>query len=205
MVYFQTKNHNFGKYFRALEWKMLVYFMTIWYILQQSGILYGNLVSFGVIWYVYFPPFWYVWTNKNLATLQKNLIERNLDLNSAAVFLEKTGIWNLCTVTTFIPTTKILSPLPRAQCYGHYFGFLAILVAKKIGDFFLKQCYFYFVVTIAEFWCQPAKILTMFWQQYFKKYNIDEKIRPHSENGNWMPTHGPWRIGCSTIFLKINV
>jgi hypothetical protein len=38
MVYFQTKNPNLAKYWRALEWKMLVYFMTIW-------------CNFMVIWY----------------------------------------------------------------------------------------------------------------------------------------------------------
>jgi hypothetical protein len=32
MVYFQTKNPNLGKFLMALEWKMLVYFMTIWNI-----------------------------------------------------------------------------------------------------------------------------------------------------------------------------
>jgi hypothetical protein len=30
MVYFQTKNPNLGTFWRALEWKMLVYFMAIW-------------------------------------------------------------------------------------------------------------------------------------------------------------------------------
>jgi hypothetical protein len=27
MVYFQTKNPNLGKFWRALEWKLLVYFV----------------------------------------------------------------------------------------------------------------------------------------------------------------------------------
>jgi hypothetical protein len=27
MVYFQTKNRNFGKFWRSLHWKMLIYFM----------------------------------------------------------------------------------------------------------------------------------------------------------------------------------
>jgi hypothetical protein len=44
MVYFQTKNPNFGKFLRALEWKMLIYFMTIWNILWPYGIIYGRLV-----------------------------------------------------------------------------------------------------------------------------------------------------------------
>jgi hypothetical protein len=48
MVYFQTKNPNLGKFWRALEWKMLVYFMVIWNILRPFRIYYGHLV----IWYI---------------------------------------------------------------------------------------------------------------------------------------------------------
>jgi hypothetical protein len=47
MVCFQTKNQNLGKFWRALEWKMLVYFKVIWYILWP----FGDAV---VIWYI--PP-----------------------------------------------------------------------------------------------------------------------------------------------------
>jgi hypothetical protein len=39
----------------------LEYFTAIWYHLQPFGIVCGHLV--------YFFPFWYVWTKKNLATL----------------------------------------------------------------------------------------------------------------------------------------
>jgi hypothetical protein len=53
MVYFQTKNPNLGKFWRALEWKMLVYFMTIWNILRQFGITYGRFVKVVVIWYIF--------------------------------------------------------------------------------------------------------------------------------------------------------
>jgi hypothetical protein len=42
MVYFQTKNHNLGKIRRALEWKMLLYFMTIWNIFWSFRIIYGR-------------------------------------------------------------------------------------------------------------------------------------------------------------------
>jgi hypothetical protein len=51
MVYFQTKNPNLGKFWRVLQWKMLVYFFTIWSILRPIGIFYGHLVYFVVIWY----------------------------------------------------------------------------------------------------------------------------------------------------------
>jgi hypothetical protein len=44
MVYFQTENPNFGKIWRALEWKMLVYLMTINNIVWPFGIIYGRLV-----------------------------------------------------------------------------------------------------------------------------------------------------------------
>jgi hypothetical protein len=44
MVCFQTKNSNLGKFRRALELKMLLYFMTIWNILRPFGIIYGRLV-----------------------------------------------------------------------------------------------------------------------------------------------------------------
>jgi hypothetical protein len=44
---------NMGKFWRVLQWKMLVCFMDIWYIylfLQKFGIFYRNLVYFVVIW-----------------------------------------------------------------------------------------------------------------------------------------------------------
>jgi hypothetical protein len=43
MVCFQTKNPNLGKFWRALEWKMQVYFVVIWNILRA----FGNLWPFG--------------------------------------------------------------------------------------------------------------------------------------------------------------
>jgi hypothetical protein len=53
MVYFQTKNPNLGKFRRALEWKRLGHSMTIWNILQSLGTFYGHLVIYVVtIWYI---------------------------------------------------------------------------------------------------------------------------------------------------------
>jgi hypothetical protein len=53
MVSFQTKNPNLGKFWRALDWKMLIYFMAIWNILQTFGIFYDRLVNFVFIWYIF--------------------------------------------------------------------------------------------------------------------------------------------------------
>jgi hypothetical protein len=63
MVYFQTKNPNLGKFGRVLQWKMLVYFMAIWYILRSFGIVCGVLV--------YIFPVLVSCTKKNLATLAR--------------------------------------------------------------------------------------------------------------------------------------
>jgi hypothetical protein len=72
MVCFRTKNTNFGKVWRALEWKMLLYLMTIRYTLHT----YGLLVWFVIIWYIF--TFWYVLTKKNLATLFPRLIRTSV-------------------------------------------------------------------------------------------------------------------------------
>jgi hypothetical protein len=52
-----------------LEWKILVYFNTIWNI-------YSHLVLFMAVWYCLWSfgiifPIWYVCTKKNLATLDR--------------------------------------------------------------------------------------------------------------------------------------
>jgi hypothetical protein len=59
MVCFQTKNPNLGKFWRVLEWKMLVYFMDTWSILWSFVIFYGHLVYVVRGNLEYFSPFWY--------------------------------------------------------------------------------------------------------------------------------------------------
>jgi hypothetical protein len=56
MVRVETKNTDLGKFFRVLQWKMLVYFKAIWSILWPTCILCGFLVYFRVLWYIY--PLW---------------------------------------------------------------------------------------------------------------------------------------------------
>jgi hypothetical protein len=65
---------------------MLVYFMTVWHILQPFGTFYGHLVHFTAILYMYLTDNWYIFkefvtfntalvcsTKKNLATLVRTL------------------------------------------------------------------------------------------------------------------------------------
>jgi hypothetical protein len=67
MVYFQTKNSNLGKFWRALELEKFLYSMAIWKISRPFGILYGHLVFFGNL--EYFQPFWYIVSTKIWQTL----------------------------------------------------------------------------------------------------------------------------------------
>jgi hypothetical protein len=60
-------NPSLGKFWRALDWKMLIYFMAIWNILQTFGIFYDHLVYFEFIWSIF--PLLVSCNKKNLATL----------------------------------------------------------------------------------------------------------------------------------------
>jgi hypothetical protein len=53
MVQLQTKNPNLGKFWRLLQLKVLVYFMSIWSILRPFGRFYGHLVYCVVIWFIF--------------------------------------------------------------------------------------------------------------------------------------------------------
>jgi hypothetical protein len=63
------KNPNFGKFWKSFEPKIFVYFMYlckyVWNILRSVGILYGHLVCFLVIWYIF--QVLVSFTEKNLA------------------------------------------------------------------------------------------------------------------------------------------
>jgi hypothetical protein len=67
MVCFQTKSPNSGKFWSVLQWKILAYVMAIWSILGPSGIFYGFLLYFKVIWNII--PILVSCSKKNLATL----------------------------------------------------------------------------------------------------------------------------------------
>jgi hypothetical protein len=59
MVCFQTKNPNLGKFWRVLQWKMLVCFMGTWSILRSFVVFYGHLFGTARGNLAYFFPFWY--------------------------------------------------------------------------------------------------------------------------------------------------
>jgi hypothetical protein len=63
-AYFQCKNPDFGKFWRALQWKMLVSFMAILSSYRPFGIFYGHLVQF--------PPFWYTFPHFDMLHKEKS-------------------------------------------------------------------------------------------------------------------------------------
>jgi hypothetical protein len=68
MVYFQTKNPNLGKFWRALHrLEKWIYFMAIWNTLRTFEIFYHHLVHF--VFVGTFSPVLVSWDKKNLATL----------------------------------------------------------------------------------------------------------------------------------------
>jgi hypothetical protein len=67
MVFFLTKNPNFGKFWIILQWKMLVNFTTVRSILLPFCILYGNFVYFVMILVIF--TVLVCCTKKNLVTL----------------------------------------------------------------------------------------------------------------------------------------
>jgi hypothetical protein len=61
MAFFKTQNLNLSKFWRALQWKMLVYFIAIWS--KYFAAIWYRYIA--VIWYIswlfhIFFPFWYV-------------------------------------------------------------------------------------------------------------------------------------------------
>jgi hypothetical protein len=68
MVYFQTKSHSFGTFWKAFEWIYYISLMTIWYtfltcrfILWQFGIFCGHLFTLSPFWYFASSKIWQPW------------------------------------------------------------------------------------------------------------------------------------------------
>jgi hypothetical protein len=85
MVYFQTKNPNLGKFWTALDWKMLIYLMAIWNILGRFRVIWYILGSFGI-----FPPILVFCTMKNLAG-EFDPKRRDLGIENSLFVLTKNG------------------------------------------------------------------------------------------------------------------
>jgi hypothetical protein len=99
-VYFQTKNPNLGKFWRALDSKMLINLMSIWNTLQTFEIFYDNLVHFEIIWYIFYSfGIWQPWSRRSrVRSRVRNFIH----------FLKRTDNY-FCRGTKFHPQVQIFS------------------------------------------------------------------------------------------------
>jgi hypothetical protein len=85
MEYFQTKNPNLGKFWRVLQWNMLVYFMDIWSI-------YGQLVYVVVIWYI-FPHFGMLYQEKSGNPVVRASVSCFNEINNYLVLIVPEAKW----------------------------------------------------------------------------------------------------------------
>jgi hypothetical protein len=83
---FSNQKSQFGKKFRASDWKLLIYFMAIWNTLRIFGIFCDYSVHFVFIWYIF--PVWVSCTKKNLATLLSTSVIFSSP-ESSPVYLQK--------------------------------------------------------------------------------------------------------------------
>jgi hypothetical protein len=59
---FKPKNPNLGKFWRVLEWHMLIYSDVIRNILRQFGKFCGHLIYYSPFWYVLPGKIWQPWS-----------------------------------------------------------------------------------------------------------------------------------------------
>jgi hypothetical protein len=120
MVSFQTQNPNLGKFWRALDWKMLMYFVPVWNILHTAGIFYDHLVHFVFIWYIF--PVWVIFTEKNLATLAAlplNIQSRGTEVEPIARSIQPDfdSRTQKLLIVAYCMTTRLLSRVARFCCH----------------------------------------------------------------------------------------
>jgi hypothetical protein len=79
---FSYHKSKFGMVLEGLDWKMLVYFVAIRYILLQTGIFCGHLVHLPQLWYNVARKIW-----QPGRTAQKELFSRNLTVKSKSTLV----------------------------------------------------------------------------------------------------------------------
>jgi hypothetical protein len=139
MVHFQTQNPNVGKFWRALKWKMLVYFLAIlnifqpfglsvvlWYIFSHLGVLFheksGNPGTYAYSGNFFRDPFQKS-TSFPLQALQENLIPfpykvaKAMDPHIYRYFSVKNAYWFGCRIARFFLTqyTKTGENIPNCN------------------------------------------------------------------------------------------
>jgi hypothetical protein len=118
MVYFQTQNHDLGKFGWVLEWNMLLYVLfghctAIYYIycylvyFWPFGIFYGYLVNFFPFWYVVPRKIWQPWVaiSSHLSLFRQTLFSSSFPLLLSFFLFFETS--NGQTLFSFHPSEKL--------------------------------------------------------------------------------------------------
>jgi hypothetical protein len=150
MVCFQTKNSNFGKIGRALEWTMphnLEYFTAIWYNLLPFGAVCCHLVY--LLHFGMFPPrkIWQPWCHCYAAVATFNGSEPfYILIYRKAQFPESVGVCSFfCRKNLFgdlliFPEIRQLCfSVTRDRCYD-FKNIFAKKLSKNIGVFCSNYC-----------------------------------------------------------------
>jgi hypothetical protein len=126
---FKPQNPNLGKFWRLLDWKILMYFMAIWNILQTFWIFYRHFGYFITIWYILcssgtFFTALVSCTKKNLATLililecvwqrQKAILKGGLSQESSV------GIHQGLSTLTLLPASPLWKRVHVQGCQIYY-------------------------------------------------------------------------------------
>jgi hypothetical protein len=99
MVCFQTKNPNLIKFWRVLQWTVMVYFIDTWSILGSFVLVYGQWVQFVVIWYI-FSRFGILCQEKSLVKLHKHT---TVAAENSSMYI---NLGNFCNLGTYRKTVQ---------------------------------------------------------------------------------------------------
>jgi hypothetical protein len=145
MVRFQTKQPNLGKFWRVLQWKMLVYFMETWSILQSFVILmeiWYSSSKFGI-----FFPLWYFLPRK---IWQPRLRQRLF-----------TDIFDMSTKTTFASNKPL--EYKRSEIPNDDVGRYKHKIAKQNKSFWSMK------IVVISIWSQSSEFTTATPAMYYAR------------------------------------
>jgi hypothetical protein len=123
-------------FWKALEWKLLVYIMNFWY-LWPCGLFHSRLVYCVIIWYIF--QFWYVGLRKNLATLIILIYVRNTNNWWQKEYLVRNSFKSLEKTSEQLDADSPMMPYRVAR----WFVFKPnVQIWANIGEFCNGRCWY---------------------------------------------------------------
>jgi hypothetical protein len=100
MVYFQTQNPNLGKFWRALDWKMLIYYTSIWNILWPLVTFCVHLLHFIWFWCPVPRKIWQPWCGLTFLLLffsvgrNRRMSKQKVNVNFISLKIYQKQVWS---------------------------------------------------------------------------------------------------------------